>query len=305
MKAERRHELQHNALADWLGGVVEQAKPHAGVIVGVIAAVVLAVVAYAYFSNSAPTRRGPAWDAYFRATDIEGFEQRVKELNRVAEENPGTPVGLWAQLTVGDSRLLEGTNKSFKQRLAGEEELSKAIDHYENVAQAAVKLSPAQGEELHRRALWGLAQTHESLAEPEIAIEEYEDIAKRWPDSAFGKAAAARAKKLSGMQAWFEWYASVDPSTIKRTQRDRQPPLDFTPPRRPQPYDDLPDDPDLTLPGPLDLDPTTTGGGLLQDPPSDDKPAETTPPIEGETSGETALPDGAAATTPADDANDR
>jgi hypothetical protein len=324
MKAERRHELQHNELADWLGGVIDQAKPHAGVIVGVIAAAVLALVAVAFFSQNRGTRGGPAWDAYFRGSEIETFEQRVKELNRVAEDHPRSPAGVWAQLTVGDSRLLEGTNKSYKDRAAGEEEISKAIDNYNDVEKAASGLPKAQSEELRRRAMWGLAQAHEALSQPDEAIEMYEKLAKQWPESAFGKAAAARAKKLSSMQEWFTWYAGVDPKSIKPTQRDRQPPLDFTPPRQPQPYDDLPDDPDLSLPGPLDLDPTRSGG-LLQDPPSGnteppagestetpagettdkpageepatETPAESTPPAAGETS--TPPTDDAGATEPA------
>ena len=319
MKAERRHELQHNELADWIGGVIEQAKPHAGVIVGVIAAAVLAIVAFAYLSQSSGTRGGPAWDAYFRASEIETFEQRVKDLNRVAEDYPGSPAGVWAQLTAGDSRLLEGTNKSYKDRVAGEEEISKAIDNYKDVEKAASSLPRAQGEELRRRAMWGLAQANEVLLQPDEAVEQYEKIAKQWPESAFGKAAAARAKKLGAMQEWFTWYAGVDPKSIKPTQRDRQPPLDFTPPRQPQPYDDLPDDPDLSLPGPLDLDPTRSGG-LLQDPPSgtteppaeessetpagettnepaNETPAEPAPPAEGETS--TPPSDDAGATEPA------
>ena len=37
MKAERRHELKHNELADWLGERVETLKPHAtGIAFGVI-----------------------------------------------------------------------------------------------------------------------------------------------------------------------------------------------------------------------------------------------------------------------------
>jgi hypothetical protein len=285
MKAERRHELQHNELADWLAGVIDQTKPHAGVIVAVIGAAILAVVAFAYFSRGGDARRGPAWDAYFQAAEIETFEQRVKDLERVAKDHPGTPAGLWAQITAGDARLLEGTNKSYKDRLAGEEEISKAIDNFKNVEEAAAKLPAAQSEELRLRAMWGLAQAHEALSEPQEAIEQYEQIAKLWPESAFGKTSAVQAKKLSAMEDWFAWYAKVDPKTIPPTRRERQSPIDLQPD---------PNDIETSLPGPLDLFPPT---GTLED--RLGGPAE---PSTDETPGETPSEQPPASETPVDDA---
>ncbi len=46
MKAERRHELQHNELADWLAATAERLRPYSRAILGVTIAAVVLLLAY-------------------------------------------------------------------------------------------------------------------------------------------------------------------------------------------------------------------------------------------------------------------
>lgn len=253
MKAQRRHELQTNDLADWLSRTINQAQPHAKLIAGLAVAAVLVVLAVVYLSGRADKQMGPAWEEYYQAAAMEGAEQRIQELKRVADLYPDTPAGLWALQTAGDAQLMRGADLFYKNRLDGEDELQKAESSFLAVLDKASDLPGDEGTMLRRRATWGLAQTYESLAEVDKAIEQYDAVAKTWPDSALGKASAKRVEYLNGMRDWFGWYASIDPKSITPTpRRGRQPP-GSEPPRQPQPYDDLPDDPDLNLPGPLGL----------------------------------------------------
>ena len=87
MKAERRHELKHNELADWLADSIQGVKPHAtGVLVGlaVLAAIVLGSVWYFSGETAAASR---AWSQYFYA-----FNERdpQKVLQNLATEQSGS-----------------------------------------------------------------------------------------------------------------------------------------------------------------------------------------------------------------------
>ena len=54
MKTARRHELQTNTLADWLGEAIESAKPYARLIGGIaLAGVVLVIFYFVMQSRSA------------------------------------------------------------------------------------------------------------------------------------------------------------------------------------------------------------------------------------------------------------
>src|SRR6478672_8054634 len=67
MKAERRHELKHNELADWIGELTQGLKPHAtGVLIGlvVLAAIVLGSIWYFSGETAAASR---SWSQYFYA----------------------------------------------------------------------------------------------------------------------------------------------------------------------------------------------------------------------------------------------
>jgi tetratricopeptide (TPR) repeat protein len=256
---------------------------------------------------------GKAWDEYYKANSQEGEEQRINELASVADEYHGTIAGLWARQTAGDARLLRGTNLAYRQRVDGQDALEKAKSDFLAVISEAPSFGKAQGEELRLRATWGLAQTYESLADQENAIKYYEEVAKTWPDSAFGKAAKERGEYLQDMGDWFQWYAKVDPSTIEPTARRElfNPGFQHETPRQrpPQPFDDLPDLPDLSLPDPLELTGSSADLDLDLTPPlpkpegsGDDTPPPNSTPDETPESTDPAPPKENPPATPEGDA---
>ncbi len=297
MKAERRHELQTNELAQWLNNFIDQVKPHVNMIlIGAIALVAI-IFAVVYMSNRSGNRGGPAWDDYYRAEAIDEPEQRIIQLEHVDEDYPGTPAGLWAKLTAADARLLRGSTASFKDHLAGEEDLEKAKNEFLAVISGSERLPKKEGEMLNRRGTWCLARTYEALAEREKSIEEYEKLATTSPDSALGKAAAQRVKYLSGMGDWFKWYAGVDPTQVTPTPRQLPPGHPGVSPdgQRPPPgtglppINVLPDEIDLGV-GKEDIDsPPTTPNTL---PSFDDEPVEPSGPPASGSSKDAAAPNG-------------
>jgi len=113
MKAERRHELKHNELADWIGERAESLKPHVtGVLIGlaILAAIVLGSVWYFSLETATASR---AWSNYFDA-----FSQRdpQKVLQNLATEQSGSKAAWWALEAVADMNLGEGAAMLFSDR---------------------------------------------------------------------------------------------------------------------------------------------------------------------------------------------
>src|SRR5206468_935437 len=106
MKAERRHELKHNELADWLGERMEMVKPHAtGILLGLalLAAIVLATTFY--FSGETHASAS-AWSTYFDAFNDRDPQRILQDL---ATKQSGSKAAWWAQAALGDMNLSEGT----------------------------------------------------------------------------------------------------------------------------------------------------------------------------------------------------
>jgi hypothetical protein len=203
MKAERRHELKHNELADWLGATMEQAKPHAGGVLlglGVLVAVVLGTMWY-FSGETASSSR--AWSNYFEA-----FNEREpqKVLQNLATEQSGTKAAWWALAAVADMNLAEGAALLHSDRTEAQKRLEIARDAYLKVEASAEPL-------LKTRARLGLGKLYESLCDPAKALEYYEKVAASEKDSAIGKVAAADAKRMKDPREkeFLAWFANQTP----------------------------------------------------------------------------------------------
>jgi hypothetical protein len=123
MKSERRHELQHNELADWLIKAGEAVKPHRNVVLVLVAAVVVAVVGYWLWARQAAATVTQAWDETSGIID----SGNVPKLTKVVEDYPHTNAAHMAQLVLGDYYLAEGCNRLFINKATAQTDLNKAI----------------------------------------------------------------------------------------------------------------------------------------------------------------------------------
>ena len=277
MKTERRHELQHNTLADALGNVVEGVKPYQQIILGCILAGVVVFGVVRYLSMRSTSDQAEGWNSYLRAT----ANQDLDALSDLAERSAGTPAGNWALLYLGDQRLEEGIEQLFVNKSEARDQLKKAEESYLAVREKSSE--PL----LKQRATLGLARVHESLVDLEKARDEYQRLVDQWPDSVYAAVATRRLEDLKekSTREFYDWFAAQEP----------KPPVEGpgTPGMRP-PFnlDDIPDSLPNTLtpgvsPGSSDIDSPAT------DSPGTDKPAETPAPT---TPSETS--EGDAAATP-------
>jgi len=186
MKAERRHELQQNALAEWLVSVGKALKPYQNIIFTVAVVAVLSAAAYAWWSRSATEQSVKAWDEMHLAL----AQGDLDKLSRIMEEYPGTRVAYWAAAAAADYRLMRGCNLLFVDKALAQQELNKAVELYSDLERGHVP-------ELVERAKFGLARAKEAKRELEEAVEYYEDLAQNAKTATFAAAARERLAELN------------------------------------------------------------------------------------------------------------
>ncbi len=290
MKTDRRHELQTNVLADWIGKHLQQVQGYSKTILAVILLVIAAAIAGTFLAQNQSAQSQASWNQFFQA-----FGERDPEaLEIVAATNQGTTAGLWARLAEADLKLAEGIGDLYTNRDNAKQNLAEAERNY-----LAVDL-PGTSTLLRERAWFGLGQVYESLAELDKAKQYYGKLVSSSPESALGKEAKLRSDALSdpSMAKWYNWFANQtprppaipgmsggfglpnDPRELDRIS-DR-PDLSFPefPPANPQPEATAPADdsavpgPDLNSPAPADAPEPTESPEKPATPAASEAPAE-------------------------------
>ncbi len=244
MKTQRRHELQTNELADWLGKHIDQVKPYTQWIVGGVILVVVLIGVFIYFSREQSKQTATAWSAYVAATL---GDRKPEDFAGVASKYGDSRAGAWAMQLEADLHLEEGSRLIYTDREEARDRLNKAKEKYEQVLKRVGDDAMLKG-----RARFGLAQAYECLGELKKANEQYEKLAEENKDTIVGQAAEqalVRLKKESTEKFYYELANYVPPESS-----EYDPTLDF-----------LPDRPDLSYPGGDEgeraASAPTTGGG--------------------------------------------
>jgi len=91
MKTERRHELQHNQLADWIGNQVGQVQQHTKTILAAVILGSAVIIAAFVILSDRKAAQAAAWTEFNLA-----FSSRDPvALADVAKRHTGTDVALW------------------------------------------------------------------------------------------------------------------------------------------------------------------------------------------------------------------
>lgn len=209
MKSERRHELQHNYLADAMAEVVAKIKPYARLIGGVAVLLLVLSVAYAYVTGKSSEKSAVGWDEYFEAVNANDRER----LTELAERYAGTSVAPWARIVAADMGLSEGCAGLFSQKAKARELLRQAVNNYQTV------FGESTDETLKQRALYGLGRGHESLATLEDltkARDDYKKLLQGWPEGVYAVAAKERLADLerNSTKEFYDWFAKHEPPKV-------------------------------------------------------------------------------------------
>src|SRR5687768_8598808 len=110
MKAEKRHELQKNELADWIGAHAEGASDYFWPIVGGVVAAFALAVGIVWYLNTRDSAAATAWDKYYQAF---AEREREAELKKVADSYSDSTAALWARLSYADMTLAKAADLMF------------------------------------------------------------------------------------------------------------------------------------------------------------------------------------------------
>lgn len=236
MKTERRHELQTNALADFIGKNLEKTQGRGKTILALVVLTIAVLFAAKFLVENQAAQSQVGWNQFFLA-----FGQRdPAALEIVAKGNVGTTAGVWAQLAEADLKLAEGIGDLYTNRDNAKTNLQLAEEKYK-----AVDLTATE-QLLRTRAWFGLGQAYESMSQVEKAKEYYGKLTDNAPKSALGKEAARRLAALEDpdTEKWYNWFANQTP---RPSIIPGAPGADF-PGNLPFDLEGLPDRPDLSVP---------------------------------------------------------
>jgi len=194
MKAEHRKELQTNALADSLGRIVQGFK--GGVksrptnrTLAIWGAVLLAVglfFGWRYYSKSSDQKLSSAWLKVDEAASVD-------DLLKIAEAEGSPQPTRIARFKLARVYMRRGLADFCKpeSRENALNDLKEAEKLYDKLAEESKEMPI-----LVQEALLGVGKARESLNDLDGAREAYGKLAKNYPDSVNGKAAAARLETL-------------------------------------------------------------------------------------------------------------
>lgn len=171
MKSERRHELQHNDLAEWILKAYDQVLPYSKAILGATLFLAVLAIAITLWHNHNLAQAGEAWSALGDPVFSPFYpaEQTIGTMQKAAKDNPGTAAAQWAEVFAADAALTNGANKILTDKKTGTAFLSLAREMYDN----ALKNTTIPGAK--EQALFGKARTLESM------IQNKRNSTRPWP----------------------------------------------------------------------------------------------------------------------------
>lgn len=205
MKAEERKHLKENELAERVKGFwsrFSSGSTTANIVFGAILLALALVIGWRYYSNHALAQRSQQW------TELEQAES-ISALEKIIKDNPGTLVARTAKFDLSRVQLRDSLMKvaseNSSERTAAADTLSAVRSRYAELAKESVE-SP----QLVQESMMEVAKIEEILSgipkadapntprgTLDAAMEAYDALAKKYPESYLGKQAAKRYQDLS------------------------------------------------------------------------------------------------------------
>jgi hypothetical protein len=221
MKSERRHELQHNMLADWLAETIDAIRPYTYAVVGVALVIVASVIfVIAYRAHNAE-QLAEAWDGMpgpvsgaqgqFQPLVPPSLMMSTKPLEEVITNFPDTSAAQWASLFVAERYLIEGSTQAARDDSGKKlymQALTEALKKYE-----AILKTDGLSQWIIERAMFGKARTQEQMANVDAALTSYQDLVRDYPKSGFKELADQRIEDLQvpDVKQFYDLYRTSAP----------------------------------------------------------------------------------------------
>jgi hypothetical protein len=209
MNNQRRHELEHNALAGYLGTALSKVqhlfKPIA--IAAVVSGAVFA--AYSIYQSVTSKKSATAWTEYY--FNLDGDASSFQDL---AENYGNSSAGQWARLSAATGFLRDGIDALYVNREEGVSNIKRAIEELEGLKGTSIP-------ELQTQVLHGLGKAHESLGQlPEASAyyQQLTDVSSLSDDER--KQINDRLSYLGTDEAktFYAWFEKLDPKPASPPQ---------------------------------------------------------------------------------------
>jgi len=230
MKAQHRHQLHTNILADRVGRLFQGMKstPKAtSMLVWVLVLLSFGTFAiWQYWGHATETQHSAVWTQVDEATHDP--RAGLKELQDIGAQNPGTIAGRTAEFELARSYLQNGTESfsSFRNDEAIKS-LKEALRLYKELAPQC-----ADAPLLAQEALMGIAKAKESLVGVpteenheedygtlDQALAAYQKLAEKYPASVLGEAAHRRVTEIETKKPEIEkFYQQLRPAKASSVQ---------------------------------------------------------------------------------------
>ena len=129
MKRERRHELQHNDLAEWIVTAYGRIEPYRNVILVVAVLTVVLGVGFSFWHSHNVAQAAEAWNSLgvpvFQPNFVDG-QTTMNLMDAAIKSHPDAPVAEWAKVFEGNTFLLLGSNQILADKKRGVELLTQA-----------------------------------------------------------------------------------------------------------------------------------------------------------------------------------
>lgn len=203
MKGERRHELQHNELAEWIIRTGKAIQPYQNLVLALVIAAAVGVIAYTWWSRNTAEKAAQAWEQ----VSVGLADGDLNRLLRVAEEHSNTDVGNMALVLSADLRLNAGCNQLFINKAPANEQLNLAVELY------SIYLKQHSSPMLTERATFGLGRAEEARGNLDAARRSYGEVVKNWPQGAYAAMAQQRLDDLgrADTKRMYDAFAKFDP----------------------------------------------------------------------------------------------
>jgi len=227
MKSERRHDLQTNALADWLGAKINLVQSNATWIVGGLLLILLFVLFIFIRDNRLASRESIGWTRLQNGTNAGlvavsqqqplALSNATRDLEELAREYTGEPIAAFAYLTLGDLSLQNGQAQYTLNKTAAREAFGEAARFYQEAAD-----HPASNE-MANRALFCLGKSLEWQLKLNQAKDVYGKV-----KGAYQPDAEARLRNLDekNTEAFYKQFAEWKPKQ-EPTRENRYGEVDF------------------------------------------------------------------------------
>jgi tetratricopeptide (TPR) repeat protein len=190
MKAEHRHHLKANVVAESLGRAYESIKQGPSrlgwILISVVGLIIVLVLAWRYYSRSGEEGTSTQWTRW----DALNTPNQVKQFAD-SKENVNTPPGRVARFQQARMDLHAGLAELGSDSKSARERLQQAANAYADLAGQHGLLSLQVYE-----ALRGAAQAYEGLFENDKAQENYQKIVEKFPDTPLAADAQAQIDRL-------------------------------------------------------------------------------------------------------------